>query len=189
MPVGTADAPTPSVELTAWRPKLEQVILASSDVLDVMVVRPALVYGRSGAIWSMLFGPIIGASKSGSSVAEIPVDPGCRTGLIHVDDFGSGFHAAIDKLPLIAGTGVYPIFDLVTCQESMRDILDAVAREVGFKGTVQMKGAGDHPFVKAVSTSSNTTGARARTILGWEPKKSGFVSGMDVYARAWAAKL
>lgn len=187
MPVGVLNAPNAPAELISWRPELEQAVLAASDVLDVMVIRPALVYGRSSALWSVLFGPIYDAVQEGSASASVAADPESRPGLIHVGDVASGFHAAIDRLPLISGTGVYPIFDLVTSQESMRDILTSFGQELGFNGTVDLKGCGSDVFANAMSTSSNGTGSRAKTLLGWEPKRIGFVQSMDIYAKAWVA--
>lgn len=186
-PVGILDAPTPPAELTAWRAKLEQLVLASSDALDVMVVRPGLVYGRSGAIWSSLFQTLKNAAGKGVESVDLQAEPGSRPALVHVDDVATGFHAAIDKMPLIAGTGVYPLFDLVTSQESMRDILEAAARELGFGGEVKLAGAGEDLFAKAMSTSGNLCAGRARQLLGWDPKRYGFVSNMDVFVRAWLA--
>ncbi|KAE8453729.1 hypothetical protein EG329_009240 [Mollisiaceae sp. DMI_Dod_QoI] len=186
-PVGTLNAPTPPVELTAWRAKLEQAVLASSDVLDVMVVRPALVYGRSCAIWSGLFGALQSAAKAGGSSVKLSIELNSRPGLIHVDDVATGFHAAVDKLPLISGTGVYPLFDLATSQESMRDILEAAAKEFGFDGKVELVGAGDDLFANAMSTSSNMCSGRARQILGWEPKRYGIVGNIDVFVKSWLA--
>ncbi|KAH6719275.1 NAD dependent epimerase/dehydratase family protein [Leptodontidium sp. 2 PMI_412] len=187
MPVATLNAPSPSMALTSWRPALEQAVLASSDVLDVMVIRPALVYGRSSAIWTSLLHPIHAAAQSGSKTVSVAAELDSRPALIHVDDVATGFHAAIDKLTLISGTGVYPIFDLVTSQESMHDILSAAGRELGLKGTVELAGCGENSFAKAMSCSGNATSGRARRILGWEPKKYSFVQGMDVYAKAWLA--
>ncbi|KAH6678578.1 NAD dependent epimerase/dehydratase family protein [Halenospora varia] len=186
-PVDCALAPRPSAELTSWRPKLEREVLAASEVLDVMVVRPALVYGRSHAIWAMYFGAIADAAKKGEDMVEIAADIDSRPGLIHVDDVASGFHAAIEKLAVISGTGVYPVFDLVTSQEGMRDIMEFAARELGFAGSVELVGAGDDLFAKAMNTSMNNNAARAKQILGWQPKRIGFVQGMDVYAKAFAA--
>ncbi len=130
---------------------------------------------------------IYSAAKSGSLSASVAVELGSQLGLVHVDDVATGFHGAIDKLPLISGTGVYPGFDLAFSQESMKDIFDAAGREFGFKGTVELKGAGDDVFMKALSTSSNSTESRAKTLLRWEPRKVGSVQGIDVYARAWVA--
>lgn len=189
-PVGTPDAPTPSVELTSWRPKLEQLVLASKDALDVIVIRPALVYGRSSAIWSSFFELLHKAAQDGKTDVELPVESDARPGLIHVDDVATGFHAAIDKLPLIAGTGVYPVFDLATSQESMKDILEAAAKGFGFGGKVQLRGAGNNLFMKAMSTTGNLSSGRARQLLGWQPKRYGFVGSIDISVKAWvAAKL
>jgi nucleoside-diphosphate-sugar epimerase len=187
MPVGTSSAPFPPTEITAWRPELEQAVLASSDVLDVMVVRPALVYGRSCAIWNSFFEPIYAAATQGAKSVEVKADPESRPGLVHVDDVATGFHAAIEKLPIIAGTGVYPVFDLQTSQEGMRDVLEAAARELGVKGKVELVGAGEDLFMRAMSVSGNGSSGRAKSILGWEPKRYGFVQGMDVFAKSWVA--
>ncbi|CAG8983635.1 hypothetical protein HYALB_00004066 [Hymenoscyphus albidus] len=156
------------------------------DVLDVMIVRPASVYGRSHPIWGIFFGPIHAASQGSSSV-ELAADPESRPGLVHVDDVASGFHAAIEKLPLISGTGVYPVIDLVSSQESMKDILNFVARTMGFSGKVELVGAGDDLFAKAMSTSMNNHSARAKQILGWDPRKTSFVQGMDIYEKGFVA--
>lgn len=195
MPVGTSSAPFPATELTSWRPELERAVLASEDVLDVMVLRPALVYGRSSVIWTSLFEPLFQAAAAQNSnangeaggVVKIPTDEDSRPGLVHVDDVASGFHCAIEKLSLIAGTGAYPVFDLQTSQESMRDILTSSAREFGWKGKVELVGAGEDLFMRAMSVSSNGCSGRAKTVLGWVPRRGGFVSGMDVFAKAWVA--
>lgn len=186
-PVDALNSPTPPAELTSWRPVLERAVLASSNVLDVMVVRPALVYGRSHAIWHMFFGPIATAVREGSSLVSLAGDADSRPGLIHVDDVAYGLHSAVEKLPLISGTGVYPVFDLVTSQESLRDIMEFAAKTIDFKGKIDFVGAGDNLFAKAMSTSMNNRSGRAKQILGWEPRKIGFVQGMDVYAKAFLA--
>ncbi|KAG9229200.1 hypothetical protein BJ875DRAFT_475563 [Amylocarpus encephaloides] len=187
VPVAASNSPCPPAELTSWRPKLENETLAASDVLDVMVIRPGLVYGRSHAIWTGFFDAIIDAKEKGQESVALAIEPDSRPGLIHVDDVATGFHVAIDKLPLISGTGVYPIFDLVTSSESMRDIMEFAAKELGFSGKIEWMGAGDDLFAKAMSTSMNGSSGRAQTILGWEPKRIGLVQSMDVYASAYKA--
>lgn len=71
----------------------------------------------------------------------------------------------------------------------MREILEAVAKHLGFEGKVELVGVGGSLFAEAMSTSFNGSSGRAKQILGWEPKKVGFVQGMDVFAKAWAAGL
>lgn len=190
MPVDVPSAPNAPPKLVAWRPKLEREVLSLSDVLDVMVIRPALVYGRSSAIWSLYFDPIRQAIQDKAASVSLLADTTSRPGLIHVDDVASGFHAAIDRLPTISGSGAYPVFDLVTSQESMADILKFAALSLGFNGEFKLTGSRGQPFPEAMNTSFNGCSGRARQILGWEPKRFGFVQNIGLYAEAFiAAKL
>jgi len=186
---GQKTSRNPPARLVAWRTGMEQAVLAAHDVLDVLVVRPGLVYGRSHAIWTSFFNPVLAAAATSTpeTAVQIPLDERARPGLIHVDDCASGMHAAIDKLPLLKGTGVYPVFDLISQSESMRDIFDAFAASIGFKGSVQLVGHGDDAFAEAMSVTTNNASARARMLLGWEPKRRPFVDGMDAYGPAFAA--
>lgn len=182
-------AKAPPAELVAWRVDLENAVLQASGVLNVMVVRPALIYGREGSIWSSFITPVLEAAKSGSEdPVQVPLDEFSRPGLIHVDDVASAFAKAIERLPLIAGTGVYPVFDLVTSQESMRGIFDALARCCGFKGKVEMRGHGEDLFAKAMGTSFRGSSVRAQQLLGWQPtRNNGFVNDMDIFAASFVA--
>lgn len=126
--------------------------------------------------------------KGGTAQVEVPLDPDARPGLIHVDDAACAFQKAIEKLPLITGTGVYPVFDLVTSQESMRDIFGALSTFWGWNGPAVMKGHGGDPFAKAMSTTFRGSSARAQQLLDWRPTRlGGFVGDMDIYAAAFAA--
>ncbi|KAH1664168.1 hypothetical protein KXV22_001853 [Aspergillus fumigatus] len=96
---------------------------------------------------------------------------------------------SVAKLPCLSGTGVYPVFDLVTSQEGLREIFESMAVSWGFKGTVTLKGAGGDKFAKAMSTTFPGSSARAEQLLGWRPRRlAGFVKDMNVYAAAFAAQ-
>jgi nucleoside-diphosphate-sugar epimerase len=183
---GSSLSPTQAPGLVAWRPAQEQAVLASKEFLNVMVVRPALVYGRSHAIWQSFFDPVIQAAKTGAHSVEVPLSKG-RPALIHVDDVASGLHCAVDKLELIAGTETYPVFDLAGQSESMQEVFDALARAVDYKGEVKLVRHGDNAFAEAMSTTGNINSGRAKALLGWSPKRAGLVDGMDVYAAAFTA--
>lgn len=186
-PVGVLGSPTPPPKLVAWRIEMEQAVLQADDVLDVMVVRPGLIYGRSSAIWTSLFEPIYAAAQGGKESVDVAAEIDSGPALVHVDDVAEGFRCAVEKLPLLAGTGVYPVFDLVTSQEGLRDILEAAGREMGFEGVVKLVGCGEDAFAEAMSTSGNICSGRAKQLLGWEPKRGGMVQGMDILVRAWVA--
>jgi nucleoside-diphosphate-sugar epimerase len=195
MPVGTTSAPSPPTELVAWRTELEKEVLKARNLLDVMIIRPALVYGRSCAIWTSLFAPLWHAAQSqreeklssSTTAVKVHADDGSRPGLVHVDDVASGIHCAVDRLPMISGTGVYPVFDLQSRQEDLKGILEAAARGLGWKGNVDVVGAGENLFARAMCTSGNCSSGRAKGILGWTPRREGFVEGMEVFVRAWEA--
>ncbi|KAF5010293.1 hypothetical protein FDECE_3543 [Fusarium decemcellulare] len=185
-----SSAVTPPPALVAWRTDLENSILAASDFLDVAILRPALIYGRESTIWTPFILPLLQAARSEStSSIQIPLRAASRPGLIHVDDVATGFQCAIEKLSLINGSSTYPVFDLVTSQEHMRDIFDALAWNLGFRGEFELVGSGDNLFAEAMSTTMRGSSDRAKQLLGWEPKRlNGFVQDMDVYAAAFASQ-
>ena len=188
-PVGTEYAKSKPPRLLTWRPQMERDVLNARDVLDTVVVRPALVYGREHAIWNSFFGPVLEATKSGKEGrVEVPLEPRSRSSLVHVDDVAEGLRCAIEKLPLISGTGVYPVFDLASSQESVKDIFDSFAEAVELKGRVEfVKPGEDDLLAEAMQTSQHLDSSRAEQLLGWFPRKKGFVAGMNVYAKAYVA--
>lgn len=118
------------------------------------------------------------------SPIEISLDAHSRPDLIHVDDAAVAFVKAIEKVHLFVGTEVYPVFGLVTSQESMREM--ATCWEFG--GEVVLKGHGGDLFAKAMSSSFKGSSARAQQLLGWKPKRlNGFVQDMDLPAAAFLA--
>ncbi|KAH8812341.1 hypothetical protein F5884DRAFT_307829 [Xylogone sp. PMI_703] len=189
LPVGVTASPNAPAALVAWRAKLERDILAESSTLDVMIIRPALVYGRANTIWTIFLKPILDAAAAGAKSVSVPADRACRPGLVHVDDVASGIRAAVEKLPLISGTGVYPVFDLVSSHETMSDVLGAAAKELGFNGEVVLAGPGENLFAQAMNTTFNGSGGRAESILGWVPRRRGLLPIMGVVAKSWAASL
>ncbi|KAG0320252.1 hypothetical protein BGZ99_004634, partial [Dissophora globulifera] len=134
--------------------------------------------------------------KSGSTKLTIQANPDAALGLIHVDDAASAFVAAVEKLELISGRkDQYPVFDVSTSHESFPFVLRRFAEEVGFSKGGQIDFVGvptgsgmPDLFYQAFNTSINTSGTRARTLLGWAPTKApGLAAGMHIYAKAWLA--
>ncbi|OQV08976.1 hypothetical protein CLAIMM_13167 [Cladophialophora immunda] len=196
-PVGTQSAPTPALGLVAWRPELERQVLAARDVLDVLIFRPAQMHGRSSAGWGALWGPIAQAVADGRGHVQLPVAPTSQSPVIHVDDVASAVCLGAGKISLLGGTSVYPVFDLVSTTENIRDILSAFARalaatkgkggNLGPELELELVGPGDNPFLQALGATVMYDSARARELLGWEPKRNGLVKAMDIYARSWEA--
>ncbi|CZT48221.1 uncharacterized protein RSE6_08889 [Rhynchosporium secalis] len=173
MPVLTSNTPSSPIESLSRRPDFENALLGSSSYLDVIIMRPAVVYGRASQMLDSIFWSLQLATERNIDV---------------MDDVASGLHAAIDKLPLISGTGVYPVFDLVTSQERIHEIVVAAAFAMGFLGRINYIGCADTEGADVLNCSGNLSSGRAKTILGWEPKRHGFVRNMEVYVKAWLAR-
>lgn len=97
---------------------------------------------------------------------KIPFEPTSRPGLVHIDDLAEGLRCAVEKLPLIFGTGVDPVSDLTTSQESMRDLFYSFAEAVELKGKVELVEPGEEDlFAEAMQTSLNGDSSRAEQLL------------------------
>ena len=185
-PIGTSLSRGTPVTATAWRAAHEQKILAARDVLDVAIIRPAMVYGRGGWIWDTWWSPILAArTASGNAKFQIPAPSDARPGVIHVDDVVSGMHAIVDRIDGRLGT--WPVFDLIAETCSVTEIIEAFKLAVGVKAEVEYIGAGDNPFYQAMGIKANNDGGRASTVLGWQPKIREFLLKMPIYATAFEA--
>ncbi|KAL2838072.1 hypothetical protein BJX68DRAFT_249338 [Aspergillus pseudodeflectus] len=186
-PVGTTISKGKSATATAWRPAHEQAILAARDVLDVAILRPATIYGRGSWVWSTWWEPVLKAKQNGnnSDAIQIPADDKARSPTIHVDDVASGFHAAIDRID--GRLGAWPVFNLITETIGVQEITEAVKGALGVTAPVEYTGTHGNVFLEALSLVSKTEASRARTVLGWEPRRTEFLLNIPVYLRAWEA--
>ncbi|KAJ8077221.1 hypothetical protein PM082_001649 [Marasmius tenuissimus] len=114
-----------SAQIVAWRPEVEQLIVQSTSINGI-VIRPALLYGRSGS----LMGPLFELASEGGTI-RWPGTPGGRWALIHMDDLADLYLRASEKAPLIGGM----IFDAANdFTESQEDVLNALVKVSRAKG-------------------------------------------------------
>lgn len=185
-PVGTSFSKGKAATAISWRPAHEQAILAARDVLEVAILRPSNLYGRASSLFGVMWGPLLAASKSGSSdIIQIPLDRGARLGTIHVDDVAAGFLAAIDRIHGCLGS--WPVFDLVGDTVSLVEIMEAAKAALGLKTPLEYAGPQGDPLLEAVSLVSYGDASRARTVLGWEAKHKEFLLNLPVTVMAWKA--
>jgi nucleoside-diphosphate-sugar epimerase len=190
--VGTEKAMNPAVTMVGWRPEVERTVLSAKtrEVLDTAVARAAMTYGLEGAIWGGYFGAILTAMKEGKEKVELGLDPEACIPLVHTDDVGAGIAAVVEKVNTFSGTGVYPCFDLMGSMEGLRAIIEAVGRVWGYKGQVVLTGVKDGDvFGEAVGASVFGDSGRARSLLGWWPRRMSMLQGINVYANAWRAGI
>ena len=182
---------TPPPNLPAARTKYEQHVLNATSILDVGVIRPSFVFARGGAAWTQILQGIVAASRSGSpDTVRVPVDPEHSTySFTNIDDVASGLELAIDKIQLINGSSVYPVFDLVGDQFPIELLIEADAKIFGCKGKVELYKPDGVSFLDSIGGSSDANASRAELILGWKPKKRHFVRDTHIFARSFLASL
>ena len=190
--VGTSAAKTPPVTMVSWRPEIERMVLApdTQRALDTAIVRAALTFGGAAGIWTGSLARVLQAARAEPQPekAQVQLQPRGTVSLVHVKDVARGIHALVEKLPLLAGTGVYPVFDLVSHVESVQAIMEAAGRTFGFRGAVELVGPAPGDVVsEAVGASVVADAGKAKALLEWAPVRMGFVQGIDVYAQAWLA--
>uniref|UniRef100_A0A060TDF1 ARAD1D50798p n=1 Tax=Blastobotrys adeninivorans TaxID=409370 RepID=A0A060TDF1_BLAAD len=159
----------------AWRPAVEDMVCSSQKV-DGIVIRPGLVYGRSGSVVGMLF------KQASSKKIEWPGEPGGRYATVHIDDLGELYRLAVEKYPLVRHLKIEGSnfstegVDLLLSQLSKIAGVDSYAYK-----------APSNPFEVALSGTSVVRGTFGRSLLGWEPKKASLVDGLPVYYRSYLA--
>jgi len=108
--------PCTTATLVSWRLDQEQAVISDSDPnLNGVVIRPVLLYGRSGS----LFEPLLNSTSEGN-VAWYGT-PGGRYALIHMDDLADLYVRASEKA-VIAGGKIFDAANDITV--SVDDILE-----------------------------------------------------------------
>lgn len=165
----------------------EQLVLAAADVLDVAVVRPHVIYGRSSWVLGSWFGPLLNAKTAewNMNSVQIPADKDALVGLVHIDDVVAGFHEVVDRIEGRLGT--WPVFDLLGETLPLSSIMEAAKEAVGVKAEIEYVGAQGQPFLELLSKKMKSEASRAKTVLGWYPRKIEFLLNIEIYLKAWEA--
>jgi nucleoside-diphosphate-sugar epimerase len=159
----TASLAAPPV--VSWRMGVEQSVLdAASRNIRTVVIRPAMVYGRSGGM-AMAF-----AQSARQTGAALMVGDGeNHWTFVHIDDLADLYVRALDAPPgtlLIAADGE-PL--------RLREVAEAASRAAGAGGKVHsieideaFKTMG--PWAQGIILDSRVSGRKARELLGWQPR-------------------
>ncbi|KAI0635891.1 NAD-P-binding protein [Trametes polyzona] len=163
--------------LVAWRPALEQRVVTNPD-LNGLVIRPSLLYGRSGSILASVF-----ARAAREGVVRWPGTPGGRLALIHCDDLAELYVLATEKGSIAAGK----IFDGSNdVNESTDAILQRLVEISGAKAPYEYFEP-TNLFEAALATNTVIRPYLGRALLGWRPRKAGLLDHLDLYYNAWQA--
>lgn len=114
---------TSPISLVAWRPALEQRVIKNT-ILNGIVIRPTLVYGRSGSITAIFF--------KGASEGKVTWfgTPGGRIATVHADDLAELYVLTAEKAQIIGGQ---IIIGSNETSESTEDFLQKLVQVSGAK--------------------------------------------------------
>jgi len=165
-------------EIVSGRPEFEQMVV-NHPSLNGIVIRPAMVYGRSGSIFSFR---VYGAIERGPKV-KIVGNPSTRWAVVHVDDLASAYVAAAERASIVKGE----IFDIAnTAAESVIDIVASAACVLGVALEPEYTDP-SCPFDIALTLSCPLSNRKAYTLLNWVQKHPGIVDGAPRYVQAYKA--
>jgi nucleoside-diphosphate-sugar epimerase len=159
------DAPLNPLDVVAWRPAHEELVLSQDGRLRAVVIRPGIVYGDGGGIP----GQMVEQARQGT--LRVVGDGANRWPTVRHDALAELYGAVVDKR---VAHGVY------NAQRGASvpyvEIAHAASRAAGGDGTVAHVALEDAraqmgPFADALACDLQTDSTKAARELGWEPHR------------------
>ncbi|PWN53134.1 NAD(P)-binding protein [Violaceomyces palustris] len=160
-----------------WRPEVEDH-LVDSEVVDGIVIRPGLVYGRSASVTGLLF------QEAVRGRIEWPTTLGARYATVHIDDLAELYVRVVEAHPLVKGLKLEASN---SATESVDLLIHQLSRLVGLGSEKVVYKEPETPFEIALSGTSVVRPTLARSLLGWTTRKPSLVDGLPGYFRAYVA--
>ncbi|MGY1605344.1 NAD-dependent epimerase/dehydratase family protein [Geodermatophilus sp. SYSU D00815] len=173
-------APTNPIEIVRYRPALEeQVLAAAAEGVRSVVLRPGVAHGRGGGIPALL---VRLAAEHG--VGRYVGTPLAHWPMVHVDDLADLFVLALERAE--PGRLLHAVHEAGVAS---RDLAAAAAVAAGVTGAepwplADAAAALGAAFAEALACDQLVSGERARTELGWSPRRAGAL--VDVAAGSYA---
>ncbi|KAI0340672.1 NAD(P)-binding protein [Trametopsis cervina] len=169
-------APSKPLSIVAWRPAVEQNIL-KSEIVNSVVIRPTLVYGRSSSLLGLAF------QRAYEGKLTWPGTPGGRLAVIHQDDLADLYVRAAENGPSVKGLSFAASEDKT---ESTDDVLAKIAKIAGNQQPFEYT-TPSNPFEEGLGATVLVRPYLARAVLGWVPRKHGIVEDLELYYSTWKA--
>ena len=170
-------APLSPPAIVAWRPAMEKRVLdAVPDEVRSIVIRPALVYGRSGGLPAML----VGSARQKPSPGSVKYigDGKNRWPMVYLEDLADLYLRAFKSAP--AGTVLHGASGESV---AVRDAALAASEAAGVPGKIvsvpleeARKALG--PLADALVLDQQVSGALARRLLDWQPSGPSFLDDL-----------
>lgn len=170
-----------SIPLVAWRVPIEATVLAAAaQNVRSVVIRPVIVYGRGGGI------PAMFVEEARSRGAVRVVDDGRQEWpFVHVDDLADLYVRALDAPAgtlLHGGSGTsYPLRDVAVAASVAGGADGKMASWTLDEARKEFGG-----FADALALHQRISGARARELLGWAPKRASLIE--DIVTGSYRAR-
>jgi nucleoside-diphosphate-sugar epimerase len=159
------DAPLRPLEIVAWRPAHEQLVLAQDPQLRTVAIRPGIVYGDGGGIPGGL------VAQAAKGTLRIAGDGANRWPTVRHDALAELYGAVVDGR---VARGVYN----ATRGASVPylEIARAASRAAGGDGRIAHLALEDAraqfgPYADALACDLQVDSGRAARELGWEPHR------------------
>jgi len=157
--------------LVKSRPQLEK----SYTDIGAVVIRAACVFGKSGSLSGMWFKGIKGGKL------EFPGSGSNISTMVHVDDLADLYVRAAENPEKSRGQ----IFNANGSNERVSECVNAVLQATGLKAEVKFTAPTD-PLSTCLALDQRLSSTKAKTVLGWNPKRQ-FMDAAGVYYNAWDA--
>ena len=159
-------APIKPVELVAWRPAHEELVLAgTAKGIRSVVIRPAVVFGDGGGIVGML------VAQGAKGPVTVVGDGNNRWPMVRIDAIADLYAVVTENA---SATGIYNAVQ--DAAVPYVEIARAASRNAGGDGSVAFvpleearKQMG--PFADALVIDLQMSGNKAKLELGWDPKR------------------
>jgi nucleoside-diphosphate-sugar epimerase len=167
-------APVRPAALVAWRPAMEDMVLAAATRgVRPSVVRPGIVYGRGGGIPA---GFVESAKNRG--VAQYVGTGENHWPVVHVEDLADLYLRVVEKAPAAA------LFHAVeNSHYRVREIAEAASFAAGAGGRTEAwpveearKTLG--AYADALTLDQNVSAEKAKATLGWKPRPDGILDDL-----------
>jgi nucleoside-diphosphate-sugar epimerase len=159
------DAPLQPLELVAWRPAHEQLVLAQDGRLRALVIRPGIVYGDGGGIP----GGMVEEGRRGP--VRVVGDGANRWPTVRHDALGELYGLAVDHRE------AHGVFNAARgAAVPYVEIARAASRAAGGDGALEFVALDDArramgPYADALACDLQVDSTRAARELGWEPQR------------------
>jgi len=163
------------LDIVKSRPAFEKVYADAGGI----VLRPGCVYGKQES----LLGMYIGQLKQGKGEFNGYAHNEPFWSFVHVEDLADAYIRTAQRGASLRGQTI----NLTSQPDSIRIFLQNAAKHIGFKGEIKFVEPKDPLGAALALSQKHISNAKAKLVLGWNPKFPSLTQDPERYIRAWEA--